>query len=247
MSDLPLINATIGVPVDIAVPLFLRGLDRKQCYQRFALCTSITVPMADEIVCMVRAHPTISAYDVHGGVTGDGVEEQLVDAKIAWSIRKPYLRLLKRTRRKYKQLGMDVPIEKVVLLDQSFRMKRCRQTTRVTDEYGTARALVWYQYSPPEGSPPLHRTIGQWFDVSLSTEPVRSSRTESKESLQLKQRRAAQATSRQCATCGRYDTLASPFRKCGGRCYKSANPAIYCSRDCQKLDWPTHKATCYKR
>ena len=244
MDEQPLINATIGVPTAISIPLFLRGQARNQCYQRFGLSTSITVPMADQIVCLVKKYSTISAYNVHGGVEENKAGEHLVDVKIAWNIHGPYLRLLMRTRKKYKRLGVDVPIEKIVLLDQSFRMKRCRQTTRVTDEYGITRALVWYQHVPPEGSPPLHHTIGQWFDISLSTEPVRSNRFESKGALQLKQRRAAQATSRQCVACGLRDTLASPFRACGN-CYKSATPAYYCSQQCQKLDWPKHKAKCH--
>lgn len=40
-------------------------------------------------------------------------------------------------------------------------------------------------------------------------------------------------------TCSICDKLVAQVQYCSG-CRKMA----YCSRDCQKLDWPTHKATC---
>lgn len=240
MDDV-LINATIGVPMSYIVPILLTGVEKKECYERFGICTHATVPMADKIVSLVRKYSTASAYKVHGGIMEDGTgEEHLIDKKIGWTIRKQYRRLLMKIQKGYKAKGPDIPFEMVVTLDQSFRMKRCRRSTFVVDEYGTRRVLVWYQYIPHDTDKPLHPIIGQWFDISLSNEPPRSSMLESKEDLKRKQHRADQLTSRRCTTCGQHDTLASPFKACG-HCCKTPSPTYYCSRNCQKVDWPNHK------
>lgn len=42
-----------------------------------------------------------------------------------------------------------------------------------------------------------------------------------------------------CRTCGRRGTVAAPLKYCA-RC----RDVLYCSRDCQVADWPTHRGSC---
>ena len=237
------LNATIGVPIDILVPLLLTGQEKTACYNTFAICTNATVNMADKIVSLVKKNSTMSAYKVRGGIQEDDKGEFLVDQKIGWTIRKTYKRFLVKIQKTYKMMGVYIPLDQIIQLDQSFRIKRCRRSTIVVDEYGTSRTLVWYQYIPIDKNYPLHAEIGQWFDISLSKEPVRSSRLESLDDLKTKQRRFDQLTSRQCTACGRRDTLSSPFQACG-HCCKTHSPTYYCSRICQKNNWSKHKVFC---
>lgn len=44
---------------------------------------------------------------------------------------------------------------------------------------------------------------------------------------------------RQCDVCHCHETLAQVIKKCGG-CQKR----LYCSKACQRRDWPSHKAVC---
>lgn len=44
---------------------------------------------------------------------------------------------------------------------------------------------------------------------------------------------------RTCATCQQIEDASNPLKKCS-RC----STTLYCSRGCQKADWPTHKRTC---
>ena len=47
---------------------------------------------------------------------------------------------------------------------------------------------------------------------------------------------------RYCDRCGRQDTQDKPFKRCG-RC----NVPAYCSRECQKADWPAHRPLCVEK
>jgi len=42
--------------------------------------------------------------------------------------------------------------------------------------------------------------------------------------------------------CGKREDIVASFKRCGG-----CKEAIYCSQDCQKADWPTHKTRCKER
>ncbi len=51
--------------------------------------------------------------------------------------------------------------------------------------------------------------------------------------------RAESAPDRRCSGCGKKEFGAAPFKRCG-RC----RAAIYCSKECQKRQWPAHKLSC---
>lgn len=221
-----LLNETVGVPLRFSCPPLLSGSERDVCYKTYAVASSVPVECVDRIVTLVRNLPTTEAYDTHGGV----VDEALIDLRVSWSINRGYRRLLLKALRPF-------TIEDAILIDQSFRVKRCRGNTCVRDAYGTMRCLVWYQTNTQHrGS----RHAGAWFDITLSVEPVRLP-FEAKADTEQKRILASSILRRTCGGCGAGDnpTQGNTFKACS-RC----KTTYYCSVTCQRAAWKVHKRVC---
>jgi hypothetical protein len=221
-----LLNATAGVPLKYLVPPFLEGEAKAACYSTYALRTHIPVQCADKIVSLVRHYATQDVY-----VTGQIVETK-VDISVKWQIVRFYRRLLAKATKNF-------DITKVILLDQSFRVKRIRSLTKVTDAFGTTRSLVWYETM----SCVLGDHVGSWFDISLSQTPVRLP-FETEDDLNTKASHIRHIIGRVCGACGKQNNPIQENKL--PQCAK-CRIIYYCSKVCQVNHWPEHKKTCKKR
>ncbi len=112
--------------------------------QHFHLCSHMTIKTADLLALLVREFPTLSVYEVNGGLDGAG---NLISTGPHWQITPAHrLRLLAIVARANK-IDAKLPdgshlasYEDVLVIEQSMRVKRARGNTVVN-----GRCLVYYQ------------------------------------------------------------------------------------------------------
>ena len=229
---MPLMCATIGVPLQFACPMLLSETELMVFQPIYTIRTKLSVEAADHIAVLVKGYRTNTVYNTQGGITD---EEELRSTRPRWTITDMYEEQLKIIAKRFR-----VPLTLCLIVDQSFRVKRARGGPINFN----GKSVVWYETMEYQ----MGHMIGSWFDITLTNNAPDIHHSESP---MLKEARTADFTHlkkelatagrlvRRCAQCNKMDSEAASHKKCVG-CKRVA----YCDRACQKADWKRHEAHC---
>jgi hypothetical protein len=116
MPKLKPLCATVGVPVQYAVPTMLSVAYRFEFERIFMIRLQLPVLCADKIALLVRWRKTTDVYNTNGGLSSD---EKLIDQSVGWVIKPNYTKALKKIAKRF-----HVSLRELIDCDQSFRVKR---------------------------------------------------------------------------------------------------------------------------
>ena len=232
VGTMPLLCATIGVPLQFACPMLLTEAEVMVFRPTYMICTQLSVEAADHIAVMVKGYRTNTVYNTQGGITDN---EEVRSLEPLWTITPEYAEQLEIIAKRFR-----VQLSECIIVDTSFRVKRARGGPINFN----GRSVVWYQTMEYQEG----QLLGSWFDITLTNDVPDIHLNESP---MLKVARTAECTHlkkelatagrlvRRCAQCNKMDSEAASHKKCVG-CKRVA----YCDRACQKADWKRHKVHC---
>jgi hypothetical protein len=229
-----LLCQTAGVPLDLLIPEMDDTVDSER-NKTFMVAMALSMKCADAVAFNMRSILTNDAYQTYGGVSDT---ENLLDAARSWEVKTRYRKVLKSIAKRF-----GVSLEGVIACDMSFRMKRCRGKCNFTGADGVVRTFVLFNSQVD--------SYVTWFDIVFSKSNCAATRRLADPPSAIARRQtkgkiiAAERDMQKprwpkiCDVCGMPDTKQQRIQRCD-RCKIPG----YCSRDCQIVDWRSHKKVC---